>query len=118
MGKQISNILGKIDISEEVIATIAGAAAVECYGLVGMASRKISDGFVDLLGRESLSKGVQVRIENNEVIVDVFIIVSYGVRISEVAHNVMEKVRFSVEQMTGLPVGEVNVNVQGVRVAK
>lgn len=118
MGKEISNILGKIDISEEVIATIAGIAAVECYGLVGMASRKISDGFVELLGRESLSKGVQVRIENNEVIVDVFIIVSYGVRISEVAHNVMEKVRFSVEQMTGLPVGEVNVNVQGVRVAK
>ncbi len=118
MGKEITNILGKVDISEEVIATIAGIAAVECYGLVGMASRKISDGFVELLGRESLSKGVQVRIENNEVVIDVFIIVSYGVRISEVAHNVMEKVRFSVEQMTGLPVALVNVNVQGVRVAK
>jgi len=118
VGKEISNSLGKIDISEEVITTIAGIAAVECYGLIGMASRKISDGFVELLGRESLSKGVQVRIEENEVIIDLFIIVSYGVRISEVAHNVMEKVRFTVEGMTGLPVAAVNVNIQGVRVVK
>ncbi len=118
MGKEISNNLGKIDISEEVIATIAGIAAVECYGLIGMASRKISDGFVEMLGRESLSKGVQVRIVDNEVIVDLFIIVGYGIRISEVANNVMDTVRFTVENMTGLPVAAVNVNVQGVRVVK
>ena len=54
MGKEIINGLGKIDISEEVISAIAGATAVECYGLVGMASRKITDGFADLLGRENL----------------------------------------------------------------
>lgn len=118
MGKQISNGLGKIDISEEVIATIAGVAAVECYGLIGMASRKISDGFVELLGRECLSKGVEVKITDNEVIIGVHIIVSYGVKISEVANNVMEKVRFTVEQFTGLPVASVNVNVQGVRFMK
>ncbi|HWJ02036.1 MAG TPA: Asp23/Gls24 family envelope stress response protein [Verrucomicrobiae bacterium] len=118
MGKEISNTLGKIDISEEVIATIAGVAAIECYGLVGMASRKIVDGFVELLGKENLSKGVQVRIEENKVLIDLFIIVGYGIRISEVAHNVIDKVRFSVESMTGLPVASVNVNVQGVRVLK
>lgn len=118
MGQQISTGLGKIEIAEEVIATIAGAAAVECYGLVGMASRKISDGFVELLGREALSKGVEVKIVNNELYIEVFIIVSYGVRISEVAHNVMDKVRFMTEKYTGMPVASVSVNVQGVRFAK
>lgn len=118
MGTEIANSLGKIDISEEVIADIAGIAAVECYGLIGMASRKIADGFADLLGRESLSKGVKVHVNSNEVIVELDIIVSYGVKISEVAHNVMEKVRFTVENMTGLPVSAVNINIQGVRVPK
>ncbi|MDA8441055.1 MAG: Asp23/Gls24 family envelope stress response protein [Peptococcaceae bacterium] len=118
MGKEISNSLGKIDISEEVIATIAGIAAVECYGLVGMASRKIADGFVELLGKEALSKGIQVKIEDGQVVVDLYIAVIYGVKISEVAHNVMDKVKFTVESMTGLPVAAVNVNVQSVKIAK
>ncbi|MDA8236087.1 MAG: Asp23/Gls24 family envelope stress response protein [Clostridia bacterium] len=107
---------GKLDVAEEVVATIAGAAAIECYGLVGMASRKISDGFAELLGKESLSKGVKVHLEDNEVVIDLYIIVNYGVKISEVAHNVMEKVGYSVKNMTGLDVKAVNVVVQGVRV--
>ena len=116
MGKEIINSLGKIDISEEVIATIAGATAVECYGLVGMASRKITDGFVDLLGRENLGRGVVVSIKDNEVVIDLHIVVGYGVKISEVAANVMERVRHTTEKLTGLNVSQVNVNVQGVRV--
>ncbi len=116
MGKEISNSLGKIDISEEVIATIAGGAAMECYGLVGMASRKITDGFADLLGRENLARGVVVSVQGNEVIIDLYIIVGYGVRISEVAANIMDRVRFTTENFTGLTVAKVNINVQGVRV--
>lgn len=117
MGKEINNSLGKIDISEEVISTIAGAAAVECYGLVGMAStRKISDGFAEILGRENLARGVTVSINEQEVVIDLFIIVGYGVRISEVAANVMERVRYTTESLTGLNVTKVNVNVQGVRI--
>ena len=116
MGKEILNSLGKINISEEVIATIAGATAVECYGLVGMASRKITDGFVDLLGRENLARGVVVSIKDNEVIIDLYIIVGYGVKISEVAASVMERVRYTTEKLTGLYVSQVNVNVQGVRI--
>jgi uncharacterized alkaline shock family protein YloU len=116
MGKEIINSLGKIDISEEVISTIAGATAVECYGLVGMASRKLTDGFVDLLGRENLGRGVVVSIKDNEVIIDLHIVVGYGVKISEVASNVMERVRYTTEKLTGLNVSQVNVNVQGVRV--
>lgn len=115
MGKIIETKLGKVDISEEVIATIAGSAAIECYGLVGMASRKISDGVSNLLKRDNLAKGVAVTFQEDNLIVDLNIIVGYGVKISEVAANVMERVRYTVETMTGLKVEEVNVNVQGVR---
>lgn len=116
MVSEKSKPTGKIDISEDVISTIAGAAAVECYGLVGMASRKVGDGIAELLGKDSLSKGVSVIIDNEEVIIDLYIIVNYGVKISEVANNVRERVRYSVEDATGLSVREININVQGVRV--
>lgn len=107
---------GNIEISEEVIATLAGAAAVECYGLVGMSGRKMTDGITELLGHESLSKGVEVTIQDRVVLIDLYIIVNYGVRISEVAINVRDRVKYSVETSTGLNVAEVNINVQGVRV--
>jgi len=109
--------LGNIEISNDVIATIAGIAAVECYGLVGMASRKqLKDGLVELLGRENLSRGVEVKESNGELIIDIYIIVGYGTRIDEVANNVISTVKYSVEKFTGLKVGIINVNVQGVRV--
>lgn len=117
MGKEISNALGRIDIAEEVIATIAGMAAIECYGLVGMAPRKFADGIGELVGRESISKGVAVKIDHNQVQIDLYIVVSYGTKISEVAMNVMQKVKYAVENMTGLQVAKVNINVQGVKFA-
>jgi len=110
------NEIGMVNISEEVIATIAGAAAVECYGLVGMASTKLKDGIGQLLGREDLKKGVQVSIEGEEVVLNLFIIVGYGVNIAEVARNMMERVKYNVEKQTGLKVKRINVNVQGVKV--
>lgn len=115
MAKLMETNMGNIDISEDVIATISGAAAIECYGLVGMASRKLSDGVSGLLKRENLSKGVNVTLQEEELVIDLNIIVGYGVKISEVASNVMDRVRYTVETMTGLKVSEVNVNVQGVR---
>ncbi|MDR3288513.1 MAG: Asp23/Gls24 family envelope stress response protein [Peptococcaceae bacterium] len=116
MGKEISNEYGSVDISEGVIATIAGAAAIECYGLVGMSSRKSTDKVVELLGRENLSRGVVVAIQENEVTIDLYIIVGYGMKISEVAMNVMERVRYTVENLTGFSVNKVNINVESVRV--
>lgn len=106
-----------VNISEEVIATISGAAAVECYGLVGMAGRKLKDGIGQLLGKEDLTKGVEVVFEGEQVVIDLFVIVSYGVNIAEVAKNVIDKVKYQVEKQTGLSVKSVNINVQGVRVA-
>jgi len=117
MTNEIENELGKVVISEELIATLAGVAAVECYGLVGMSSRKLKDGIAELLGRDNLSRGVEVSLEDGQLTIDLNIVVSYGTKIPEVAANVMEKVKYTLEKLTGLTVAQVNVNVQGVRVA-
>ncbi len=114
---RIETDLGYIEITRDVIATIAGIAAVESYGLVGMASRKhLKDGIVELLGRDNLSRGVEVQDKDGELIIDLYIIVGYGTRIDEVAQNVISAVKYVVETNTGLPVASINVNVQGVRV--
>lgn len=116
MTVEMSTPLGKIDVTEEVIARIAGGAAMEVFGLVGMASRKaLKDGIAELLGRETLSKGVVVHNIDGEVSLDMHIIVSYGTKISEVAGNVQRRVRYTVEQTTGIDIAAVNIYVQGVR---
>lgn len=116
MAVEMSNDMGNIDVSEEVIATIAGGAALECYGLVGMASRsQIKDGIAELLGRENLSKGIEVRTTEDGVELGLYIIVSYGTKISEVAHNVQTKVKYALNQALGLHAHTVNIFVQGVR---
>lgn len=117
-GKVVETPLGKLVLSEEAIATVAGAAAIECYGVVGMAGRKMRDGIAELLGRESLSRGVEVSVEGDDVSITLYIIVGYGVRISEVARMVTDKVRYTVEQVTGLKVANVEVNVEGIRVQR
>jgi uncharacterized alkaline shock family protein YloU len=115
--REVVNDMGTVAIADDVIATIAGIAATECYGVVGMASRRLRDGLAELLGRENLSKGVEISVRANQVAVNLNLIVGYGIRISEVAHNVSEQVKYRVEGATGLEVVAVNMNVQGVRVA-
>jgi uncharacterized alkaline shock family protein YloU len=116
MDREITNELGRLSLSEDVIATIAGVAATECYGVVGMASRRVTDGLAELLGRENLSRGVDVAIEADKAIITLNVIVGYGTRISEVAKNIVDKVKYTVENATGLKVVKVKVNVQGVKV--
>ncbi|MGI6643861.1 MAG: Asp23/Gls24 family envelope stress response protein [Bacillota bacterium] len=115
-GKQVETRLGRLVLSEEAIATIAGAAATECYGVVGMAGRKMTDGISELLGKENLSRGVSVSIDGDLVYIDLSVILGYGVRITEVARMIVDKVRYTVENATGLTVKKVTVNVQGIRV--
>ncbi|GGE16741.1 hypothetical protein GCM10011571_18040 [Marinithermofilum abyssi] len=116
MAMDVSTSYGQIEITDEVIATIAGIAAMDCYGLVGMASRsQLKDGIAELLGREKLTKGIEVRTNNNDVEIDMHIIVGYGTKISEVAHNVQSKVKYTLDQMVGIKVSDVNIFVQGVR---
>lgn len=116
MSLEVTTNLGQIEVSNDVIAMIAGISAMDCYGLVGMASRKqIKDGITELLGRENLSKGIEVRNEGNELIIDMYIIVGYGTKISEVAYNVQSKVKYTLDQLVGVRINHVNIFVQGVR---
>ncbi|PID80210.1 MAG: Asp23/Gls24 family envelope stress response protein [Clostridiales bacterium] len=112
----IQNQYGTINISTEVIATIAGAAAVECYGLVGMASKSAGSGIVNLLKREQLSKGIKITAKDDVLTIDLYVIVQFGTKISVVAENIIKKVKYNVENQTGLVVEKVNLNIEGVRV--
>src|SRR5699024_11738866 len=95
----------------EVIATIAGGAAVECYGIVGMASKnQIKDGIAEILRKENFSKGVVVRQEDNRLHIDMYIIVSYGTKISEVAHNVQSQVKYIDRKSTRLNSSHVSIS--------
>jgi len=116
MDKKIKNELGTITITPEVIATISGIAAMECYGVVGMVSRRVKDGLSELLGRDNLKKGVEVEIKDNKVNIELYIMVQYGTKISEVAHNVMDKVKYTLENYLGLKNTNVKVIVQSVKV--
>jgi uncharacterized alkaline shock family protein YloU len=116
MGRETVNENGKIIISKEVLATIAGVAATDCFGVVGMTAKNIKDGIGTLLGRDSLSKGVEIIEKDDKLLIKVYIIVGYGTKISVVAGNVMQNVKYMVENTTGLIIDNVNVIVQGVRV--
>jgi uncharacterized alkaline shock family protein YloU len=106
---------GRIEISPHAIATIAGETVLRCYGVVGMASKNLIGGLADLLQPDRWGRGVEVHVRDGQVVVDLYVIVQYGTRISEVAHGVMNSVKYSLEQALGLPVAEVNVHVQGLR---
>lgn len=109
--------LGRIEISPAAIATIASESVLECYGVVGMASKSLIGGLAQLLRPERARRGVEVRVDGERIIVDLYVIVEYGTRISEVAHGIMNRVRYRLEQAVGLPAVEVNVHVQGLRIS-
>ena len=109
--------LGKIEVSPVAIATIASEAVLECYGVVGMASSSLRHGLAELLGQESSRRGVDVKLADSQIVIDLYVVLEYGMRISEVAHNIMESVKFNVEKVLGIPVVQVNVHVQGLRVS-
>lgn len=111
-----SNELGNVHYSEEVLAKIVGLSTMECYGVVGMVSRNATEGLWELMRIENLSKGVKLKFDNDKLIVELFVMVEYGTKISEIANNIIQKVRYSVENFTGLKVSSVTVNVQAVRV--
>ncbi len=113
----IASKMGQIQITPEVVATYAGTTAVECFGIVGMAKVSVKEGgFARLLKRESLTKGISVMIQDNEIDLDFHVIVAYGVSIQAVADNLVENVRYKVSEYTGMHVRTVNVFVEGVRV--
>ena len=116
MEYKISNDLGLITISEDVLLKVAGYAALECYGIVAMSSKRAKDGFVEWLGKENLTKGVQVNITEAGIDIDLFIIVEYGISIVEVCNIIKSQVCYKIENMTPAKVRRVNISVEGIRV--
>ena len=116
MEYKISNDLGLITISEDVLLKVAGYAALECYGIVAMSSKRAKDGFVEWFGKENLTKGVQVNITEAGIDIDLFIIVEYGISIVEVCNIIKSQVCYKIENMTGAKVRRVNISVEGIRV--
>ena len=112
----MEHALGTICIENEVIARIAGMTAMECYGIVGMAAKNVKDGFFQLLKVESLTKGIQVTVEDNRLFIDFHVIVEYGTNISAIADNMIRTVKYKLEQTLELEVVKINIFVEGVRV--
>jgi uncharacterized alkaline shock family protein YloU len=106
--------LGKIEVLPNAVHTIAVQAISECYGVVGIAAPRLHYGHPVILRPEHQNQGVQMRVLNDRIVLDVYVVVEYGLRISEIGHNIMSSVRFSIEKMLGVKVVQVNVNVQGL----
>lgn len=116
MKGRISTDLGNISVDTEAIAEVAGTEAMECFGVVGMATYSVRDGLVRLLRRESLTHGINVSIVDNKITLDFHVIIAYGVSIKAVADNLMSNVKYKVEEYTGFEVEKINIYVEGVRV--
>ncbi|NLA78724.1 MAG: Asp23/Gls24 family envelope stress response protein [Erysipelothrix sp.] len=117
MGIERVTNLGKLTISEEAIATLAGGVVSECYGVVGMASQKVvKDGIAELLKKDNYAKGVVVRKTDDGYELDLYIIISFGVKISEVILEVQKKVKYMLERTLEQDFVQINVYVQGIKV--
>ena len=115
-GSSMNTHMGSIMIDNDVIAQYAGSVAVECFGIVGMAGYSAKDGLAKILKQENLTRGISVSIKNNKLILDFHVIVAYGVSIKAVADNLVDNVKYKVEQFTGIEIEKINIFVEGVRV--
>lgn len=118
MSAKTNTEYGVISIDDNVIATLAGISAMESYGIVGMASKNATDGLFELLKSDYLAKGIKVYTKDEKLTIDLHVILEYGVRISVVAENIIERVKFNIENLTGLKIDKINVHVEGIRVGK
>ncbi len=117
MAAEMTTDLGKITIADDLIASIAGYAAVENVGIVGMNSKKASDSFIELFGKDNMRRGVKVTVVSPDVIdIDLYVTLEYGVSLPAVAQNAKSNVKFRVEAMTSINVRAVNVHVENIRV--
>lgn len=109
--------LGSIHVSPRAIATIAYHAARESYGVVGLASKNFVNGITQALVKDP-THGIEVHYDGLHINIDIYIIIEYGTRIKSVANSVSNTVRYHVEKALGLPVNQVNVHVQGLRISE
>ena len=116
MKGSMSTDLGIITVSPDVIAKYAGSVAIECFGIVGMAGVSMKDGLVKLLKMDSITRGINVSLDNNKLVLDFHVIVAYGVSILAVTDNLISNVKCKVEEFTGIEIKKINIFVEGVRV--
>lgn len=115
MAVKTNNSYGHIQIADDAIAVVAGDAALECYGVVDMVSRKFSDSLAELFKRQPLSRGVKIATNLDRIYIDLFVILKYGVSITAVADSIKSSVKYKVEKFTGMIVDTVNVHIIGIR---
>ena len=108
--------MGSVSINSDVIAQYAGAVAMECFGIVGMAGLNVKDGLVKLLKLEDIKRGIIVSVKNNKLNIDFHIIVAYGVNVQSVSENLISTVKYKVEEFAGIEVSKINIYVEGVKV--
>ena len=111
-----TNPIGSINVSPRAIATIAYHAAVQSYGVVGLAPKNIVNGLTHLIVKDP-THGIEVNYDGAQVNIDIYIVVEYGTRIKSVASSVANTVRYQVEKAIGIPINAVNVHVQGLRIS-
>ena len=117
MKEYINSDNGKVSIDESVVAQVAGLTALDCFGIVGMGIVSVKDGIVKQLRRDNVSKGVNVRFdENGDIVIELHIVVAYGVSIKAVTDNLMQSVKDKVEDFTSFKVSHINVYVEDVKV--
>ena len=119
MSVERSNDFGQVNISHEAIASLAGGVVTESYGVVGMASQKVlKDGLAELLKKENYSKGVVVKESDSGLELDLYIIIGFGVKISEVVFEIQKNVKYVLEKSLDVKFSSINVYVQGLIVIK
>ncbi|MCI8434861.1 MAG: Asp23/Gls24 family envelope stress response protein [Clostridia bacterium] len=116
MSVNTANAYGRITVTDDAIAQVAGYTALECYGIVDLVSRKLSDSLADLFRKQRVSRGVKVVTNGDRIFIDLYVIIKYGVSIEAVAESLKKSVKYDVEKFTSMVVDTVNVNVVGVKV--
>jgi len=116
VSSKINNEFGVISIDNEVVSRLAGQAVMECAGVVGMAAKNVKDGFVQLLKKENLSKGIILTPDEGAIALGIHIVVEYGTSIPAIAETMQSNIKYRVEEYTGVKISRVNIFVDGVRV--
>lgn len=114
MQLKTNNGIGSVYIANNVLAEIAGAVTTDCYGVVGMAAHNMKDGITSLL-KSDITRGVNVVVQDSGIVVDIHIIVRYGVNINAICKSIVNRVRYALESEVGLKVNRINVRVEGVK---
>jgi len=109
--------LGRIEVSPLAVASLASQAVLGCYGVVGMASKDLASGIVEILQPASHRRGVDIQIGDDQIAIDLYVVMEYGTRIATVAQNIQSVVKYSVEKALSVPVAAVNVHVQDLRIS-